>query len=414
MGLLFVFPSMDNVWAQEGEVPGWIKQVAGFWSDGQISDDEFLQAIKFLIQNDIIIISESVNDIVQTEPKMNATMELDIKPAKIEIVPPKTTISDILIAESNNNEDAVFGFESKMSLNHIWIVKKLYELGDEEKIDSISLFLESMMGEFRAGENYNKKVDRIKAFLNEDEDFESFWSDVSMDELIRYNNRHVDNELFFAGVVHEVTDLPGDDQYELLIYVDEINFDDQSGVVVAEYEGSRIRDGDNILVSGTVADLQIKTISNKELIVKIKSGSIQGNIDDEQENSDNASIQVEAPVITISHAQVLIDPYYMIPEELEGSALRISYNTLDENESILINSILYYEGTVTSVVENKDGLLQGFRLDVNPSSSDVDIITFLKDDETVNISRYDKIGVYGLVMQGSGGELLMHALHITS
>ena len=43
--------------AEEGLVPLWIKNTAGFWVDEQVSDTEFLNAIKFLIENDIIILN---------------------------------------------------------------------------------------------------------------------------------------------------------------------------------------------------------------------------------------------------------------------------------------------------------------------------------------------------------------------
>jgi len=40
----------------ETSVPSWIKTSTGFWVDGMTSNDEFVQAIEFLINNDIIII----------------------------------------------------------------------------------------------------------------------------------------------------------------------------------------------------------------------------------------------------------------------------------------------------------------------------------------------------------------------
>ena len=36
------------------EVPGWVKNSAGWWSDGLLSDVEFVNAIKFLVQNEVI------------------------------------------------------------------------------------------------------------------------------------------------------------------------------------------------------------------------------------------------------------------------------------------------------------------------------------------------------------------------
>jgi len=38
------------------EIPSWIKQTAGWWAEGIISDDEFLNAIGFLVNNGIILV----------------------------------------------------------------------------------------------------------------------------------------------------------------------------------------------------------------------------------------------------------------------------------------------------------------------------------------------------------------------
>ncbi len=43
-------------------VPEWIKQTAKWYSEGLVSEREFLDAIRFLVQNKIIIIEESVED----------------------------------------------------------------------------------------------------------------------------------------------------------------------------------------------------------------------------------------------------------------------------------------------------------------------------------------------------------------
>jgi cystathionine beta-lyase family protein involved in aluminum resistance len=36
------------------QIPAWIKNVAGYWANGQISDGEFVKGIQFLIQVGII------------------------------------------------------------------------------------------------------------------------------------------------------------------------------------------------------------------------------------------------------------------------------------------------------------------------------------------------------------------------
>ena len=54
--ILLVSFSVGSVTAEEGLVPSWIKNAAGFWADDKIADSEFLSMIKFLIENDVIVI----------------------------------------------------------------------------------------------------------------------------------------------------------------------------------------------------------------------------------------------------------------------------------------------------------------------------------------------------------------------
>jgi len=47
--------SVPNSLAQEDiQIPGWIKDVAGWWADGEISETEFLSGIEYLINNNVI------------------------------------------------------------------------------------------------------------------------------------------------------------------------------------------------------------------------------------------------------------------------------------------------------------------------------------------------------------------------
>ena len=39
------------------EIPGWIKNKAAWWADGQIDDNTFVQGIQFLITSGIMKIS---------------------------------------------------------------------------------------------------------------------------------------------------------------------------------------------------------------------------------------------------------------------------------------------------------------------------------------------------------------------
>ena len=40
--------------ASAEEVPGWVKNNAGWWADGAIDDEAFVQGIQYLISNGIL------------------------------------------------------------------------------------------------------------------------------------------------------------------------------------------------------------------------------------------------------------------------------------------------------------------------------------------------------------------------
>jgi len=50
---------MNDVESFEKDLPSWIKYHAGWWADGEIDDDAFVQAIQYLVKKDIIQIPES-------------------------------------------------------------------------------------------------------------------------------------------------------------------------------------------------------------------------------------------------------------------------------------------------------------------------------------------------------------------
>ena len=48
---------VPNSSAQEDtQIPSWIKNVAGWWANGEISENEFLAGIEYLINNNIILL----------------------------------------------------------------------------------------------------------------------------------------------------------------------------------------------------------------------------------------------------------------------------------------------------------------------------------------------------------------------
>ena len=47
---------VPNVFAQDYEIPAWIKNNAGWWANDEIGDSSFLQGIQYLVQKGIIVV----------------------------------------------------------------------------------------------------------------------------------------------------------------------------------------------------------------------------------------------------------------------------------------------------------------------------------------------------------------------
>ncbi|GAJ24533.1 unnamed protein product, partial [marine sediment metagenome] len=60
--VLFVTPILAQ---EDSKIPDWVKEIATLWVQGNISDDEFLASLEFLIGEDLIQINS--NDYSETE-----------------------------------------------------------------------------------------------------------------------------------------------------------------------------------------------------------------------------------------------------------------------------------------------------------------------------------------------------------
>ena len=54
--------TISSSWAEESVIPSWIKNNAGWWASGMITEDEFLKGIEYLINNNIILIDSTIDE----------------------------------------------------------------------------------------------------------------------------------------------------------------------------------------------------------------------------------------------------------------------------------------------------------------------------------------------------------------
>ena len=49
-------PTQQDAATGSSEIPDWVRNNAGWWADGVIRDDEFINGIKYLIEHGVIIL----------------------------------------------------------------------------------------------------------------------------------------------------------------------------------------------------------------------------------------------------------------------------------------------------------------------------------------------------------------------
>ena len=57
-GIIQVPENQSSEGASESELPSWLRKNAGWWSQGLLSDDEFFKSIQWLINNKFIKIHD--------------------------------------------------------------------------------------------------------------------------------------------------------------------------------------------------------------------------------------------------------------------------------------------------------------------------------------------------------------------
>ena len=53
------FSLIENVSAQEEILPSWLKTTAVWWGEDKITDNDFVSALKYLVENKLLVIPES-------------------------------------------------------------------------------------------------------------------------------------------------------------------------------------------------------------------------------------------------------------------------------------------------------------------------------------------------------------------
>ena len=152
-----------NVSAEGELIPSWIKNIAGFWADDQISDMDFLSALQFLVENNILIIPEK-ESIPESDSTIttNSNLISEKYQANLEsyFIQGDRVLTIISISDSNGDPISVIG-EIKMKI----ISKGGNEMFSEKKylvIDTFSDYTNDISGETVTGFKWIFPTAKIK------------------------------------------------------------------------------------------------------------------------------------------------------------------------------------------------------------------------------------------------------------
>ena len=80
--VILISVSITSVYAVDSSIPSWIKTIAGFWANDQISDEEFVGALQYLVKEGVLVIP---SETPQIDPP---SLELDTGPSDTTIPSP--------------------------------------------------------------------------------------------------------------------------------------------------------------------------------------------------------------------------------------------------------------------------------------------------------------------------------------
>ena len=63
---------LNDDFISTSDIPTWIKNNAGWWAEGQIDDNAFVQGIQFLVKEDVIQIPDTVQSTTETSQEIPA------------------------------------------------------------------------------------------------------------------------------------------------------------------------------------------------------------------------------------------------------------------------------------------------------------------------------------------------------
>jgi len=209
---LFSFVSAQ----EESLIPTWIKTAIGFWVNGQITDEEFLQAIEYFVEHKIITVSSQttnenvlINNLQILQAEINMKIEQSRELINLPQIQQSLAESNASFAATGNPEEIIIQIEER------------WESSDPDVPDSVSFNL-----------IHNPAANVIRSIMDVDH---------KSDSQFKYAEIFITNQ--YGGNVaqsHKTSDYKQDDELwwqkakQNGIFLSEGGYDESAGVYASD------------------------------------------------------------------------------------------------------------------------------------------------------------------------------------
>jgi hypothetical protein len=245
IGIVFsgmVFSSF--VFAQEeSQIPTWIKTAVGFWVNDQITDEEFLRAIEYFVENEMIKVPSQTQDdqiLINNLQILQAEINMKIEQSRELVNFPQIQQA---LSESNTSFTAS-GFPDEL----IAQIEERWESSDPDVPNSVAYNL-----------IHNPSADILRSIMDTDQKSES---------QFKYAEIFVTNQ-YGANIAqsHKTSDYKQNDELwwqkakQNGVFLSEGGFDESAGVYASDV-AIRILDGDGNFIGVLKAVINVESIKD--------------------------------------------------------------------------------------------------------------------------------------------------------
>ena len=229
---------------EESQIPGWIKTAVGFWVNDQITDDEFLAAIQYFVENEMIKVPQQTEDEILIDNLHTLQSEINMKLEQTREIVHLPQIQQALIESNTSFTNS--GFPEEL----IDQVEDKWQSSDPDMPDSFAYNLIN-----------NSAADVLRSFMDKDEKSES---------QFKYAEIFITNQ-YGANVAqsHKTSDYKQSDELwwqktkQNGVFLSETGYDESAGVYSSDI-CIKILDDDGNFIGILKAVVNVESIAGNQ------------------------------------------------------------------------------------------------------------------------------------------------------